>query len=93
MGLTCRYSLPYCVDTGTTKGDTMKYAVVTVGETYHIGNLDTATTMCDQPQATWRTMLDTRNKTLLGAYSLIMDRKAACTTCQTAGSKWQTVNA
>jgi hypothetical protein len=28
----------------------MKYAVVTVGETYHIGNLDTHATMCDQPK-------------------------------------------
>jgi hypothetical protein len=71
----------------------MKYAVVTVGETYHIGNLDTHATMCDQPKTTWRTMLDTRNKTLAGAYSLIMGRNASCPTCEVAGSKWQTVNA
>jgi len=69
----------------------MQYAVVTVGETYHIGDLDSHATMCGQTK--WDTMLNQRNKTLVAQWDILRGRSASCASCVEQGSKWQTVNA
>jgi hypothetical protein len=64
----------------------MEYAVVTVSGTYHIGNTSTGMTLCDQPQDTWETMLNTRNKSLIGCYSLVVGRSSSCKSCESQGA-------
>lgn len=91
--MTCIYRVPYSVYTDTNTGGTMQYAVVTIGSTYHIGNTSTGMTMCAQPQSKWTTMLNSRNKTLVGCYSIVMGRNAACPMCEHQGANWRTVNA
>lgn len=65
----------------------MEHAVVTVGETYHIGNLGDGVTLCGVTQSKWATMLNSRNKSLIGCYSLVMGRNASCKSCESQGAE------
>ena len=65
----------------------MEHAVVKVSETYHIGNLEDGVTLCGVAQGKWETMLNTRNKSLIGCYSLVMGRNASCKDCERQGAE------
>jgi len=68
-------------------GEHMSYAVVTAKDAYHIGDILDDVTLCGITGNEWSTMLDCRNRTLGGSYSLIMGRKSACKTCEKYGAK------